>query len=284
MEIKFDCVSCGQTLSIDEAGAGLTIDCPKCGLPVVVPSPPKTIAPAKVQTSPPVPPAVNDKDTKKCPFCDETIKKGARVCRFCGRDLVPPLTHTAEAAQSNPPASSQGRKKTPLLVAVALVILAIIVGAVVLKQQRSVPDSFKREAREFLAKADRLTLATSAGVNYSEYKENALDVISSFRTLSETWPVNGVVGQFKLGQAVEYWAGSLVAWQFYDASRTGDMDTFNQLREQVSHFLARAETDYPALESEVKEGDQSRYASILMTAASLKYAEGRQELLPSVKE
>jgi hypothetical protein len=25
--------------------------------------------------------------TKVCPFCAETIKQGARVCRFCGREL-----------------------------------------------------------------------------------------------------------------------------------------------------------------------------------------------------
>ena len=28
-------------------------------------------------------------DARKCPFCAEIVKAEARVCRFCGRDLVP---------------------------------------------------------------------------------------------------------------------------------------------------------------------------------------------------
>ncbi|MGH9868324.1 MAG: hypothetical protein ACREAA_09200 [Candidatus Polarisedimenticolia bacterium] len=31
--------------------------------------------------------SVTPGDTRPCPFCAETIKKAARVCRFCGRDV-----------------------------------------------------------------------------------------------------------------------------------------------------------------------------------------------------
>lgn len=32
-------------------------------------------------------PAAADGDSKRCPFCAETIKQAARVCRYCGRAL-----------------------------------------------------------------------------------------------------------------------------------------------------------------------------------------------------
>ena len=38
MDIPFDCPGCGQHLVIDEAGAGLVVQCPKCGRDVGVPS------------------------------------------------------------------------------------------------------------------------------------------------------------------------------------------------------------------------------------------------------
>src|ERR1017187_4980854 len=36
MDIKFDCGWCGQNIAIDEAGRGLSIDCPQCGKPLEV--------------------------------------------------------------------------------------------------------------------------------------------------------------------------------------------------------------------------------------------------------
>jgi hypothetical protein len=34
------------------------------------------------------PPLAGDGPTKACPFCAETIKQAAKVCRFCGRELL----------------------------------------------------------------------------------------------------------------------------------------------------------------------------------------------------
>ena len=38
MDIAFDCPGCGQHMVIDEAGAGLVVQCPKCGRDVSVPN------------------------------------------------------------------------------------------------------------------------------------------------------------------------------------------------------------------------------------------------------
>ena len=35
-----------------------------------------------------LPPHAEDGPTKACPFCAETIKRAAKVCRFCGRELL----------------------------------------------------------------------------------------------------------------------------------------------------------------------------------------------------
>lgn len=52
MDITFNCNKCGQSIAIDEAGAGQLVDCPKCGAPVEIPykSPPPSA------TSAPQPP------------------------------------------------------------------------------------------------------------------------------------------------------------------------------------------------------------------------------------
>jgi len=56
MDISFTCDKCGKKLVIDNAGAGITIDCPECGKAVYVPSsapPPKPKdPPARVEPKP----------------------------------------------------------------------------------------------------------------------------------------------------------------------------------------------------------------------------------------
>ena len=40
MDVNFDCPQCAQNISIEEKAAGATIECPTCGLPMIVPGQP----------------------------------------------------------------------------------------------------------------------------------------------------------------------------------------------------------------------------------------------------
>jgi prepilin-type processing-associated H-X9-DG protein len=97
MDITFNCKSCGQSITIDEAGAGQEVQCPACGNSLIVPS----RKPESVEnTARPIPPLPTD-DTKICPFCAETIKKAAKICRFCGSDLVAGKSSAQSSAQAH---------------------------------------------------------------------------------------------------------------------------------------------------------------------------------------
>lgn len=41
-------------------------------------------------------PTVDNDQVKVCPYCAETIKAAAVVCRFCGRDVPPPAATDAD--------------------------------------------------------------------------------------------------------------------------------------------------------------------------------------------
>ena len=67
-------------------------------------------------------------DTKQCPYCAETIKAQAVVCRFCGRNLK-----TGQPASQPPKATIQQapKKKKKSGSRTALLVLAILVACVV---------------------------------------------------------------------------------------------------------------------------------------------------------
>jgi predicted RNA-binding Zn-ribbon protein involved in translation (DUF1610 family) len=58
-DIMFECPSCGKSLVVDEAAAGLIVDCPQCRINVIVPpkstpaGPPQTQSPQAAATSKP---------------------------------------------------------------------------------------------------------------------------------------------------------------------------------------------------------------------------------------
>jgi hypothetical protein len=113
MDISFHCEKCGQHIVVEEAGAGLVVQCPKCGQSLSVPS-----AAAGTPLATPVESLSPNllSDAKECPFCAETIKKTATVCRFCRCDLT-----------TGKPVA--GRSQLPILRTVAVLLLLAIFAA-----------------------------------------------------------------------------------------------------------------------------------------------------------
>lgn len=111
MDIEFKCNKCGQHVVIEEAGAGLTVPCPKCGQSLAVPKPPSATA------------------TKKCPFCAEEIRSDAVKCKHCGEFL-----DGSRPPQTTPAAPKASGKTSDKIVAgvMLLIFVAVVAGAVIL--------------------------------------------------------------------------------------------------------------------------------------------------------
>ena len=91
MDITFNCDKCGQQLEIDESGAGMVIQCPKCAASVAVPSKASTLTQPEVPRARTVelPPVDLQSIRRECPNCRRQVSTRAESCPCCGGPLTP---------------------------------------------------------------------------------------------------------------------------------------------------------------------------------------------------
>lgn len=167
MPIRVSC-SCGRIMHAPDHAAGKRAKCPHCGSPIDIPegqqlpsadadllrfarpnpagSEEKDLANDEESAEPE---AELDDRERECPYCAETIKKRAKVCRHCGA-TIRPASGEAGATRRSPsgrlrkrsvaPPRSRGLPSWVWIVGVAVVspcLLCMISGALVADRPRS---------------------------------------------------------------------------------------------------------------------------------------------------
>lgn len=119
-------------------------------------------------------------DEKACPFCAETIKAAAKVCKHCGRDLNPQKLPKSIAAM--PPLGSPAPKKKRGCLKIGITIIlgiAVIgtIGEALKSPEQKHRDKMQREAQAARDKAEREEREAQRDAERSEQRR--LDAIKA---------------------------------------------------------------------------------------------------------
>lgn len=111
---------------------------------------------------------VKRSDTRKCPFCAETIKADAVLCRFCGSRLEPlpdsaPAQESSAETHSVAPKSGGRRALTVILIIISAVIFVIsTIGMIVtISDQPQKPNTNSPSAESYYSEPDTEEVRTA---------------------------------------------------------------------------------------------------------------------------
>lgn len=124
MDIEFNCEHCGQSLTVDESGAGSVVNCPKCSESVLVPG---VLAPEAEQ-----PTLATPQNLTLCPDCAREVSMRAATCPHCGAPLStadPKPQLTASTAPISKPKGGTSVLRIVLMATGAGALLLAALGA-----------------------------------------------------------------------------------------------------------------------------------------------------------
>lgn len=111
---------------------------------------------------------VKKSDTRKCPFCAETIKADAVLCRFCGSRLEPlpdsaPAQESSDETHSTAPRSGGRHALTVILIIISAVIFVIsTIGMIVtISDQPQKPNTNSPAAESYYSEPDTEEVRTA---------------------------------------------------------------------------------------------------------------------------
>jgi hypothetical protein len=76
---------------------------------------------------------ISAESTKKCPYCAETIKAEAKICRFCGKELEMTTENTqVETQSSSSVVKTEGKKSAAKGIAAIILVVAVLVIGIIM--------------------------------------------------------------------------------------------------------------------------------------------------------
>ncbi len=97
---------------------------------------------------------------------------------------------------------------------IGAIILVVIIFIIVVIFQSHVPKEFKSQIQLFLVEGERLDAMTTQGVNNGDFRDQLVEVKSSFNIFEKQWPRSLRQEKKEMQGAINLWNATLELWDF----------------------------------------------------------------------